>query len=332
MRALLVLLAALVVAPPANAAIVYTRGVSTRSVYIANDDGSGARRLVSGGDSPYISADGLTVIYTANADDEPELREIPAAGGESKLLLSQSRYGSFDWSADGRWVVGESYPLNKTPSLVLIDRTTGTQRVIARGTFFGASFSPDSASLVYARTSQKNALYPKSNLEVVATAGGAPRVLLNDGRAEYPLWGPKQIVYDRWQKPARKQDGPKVNLWLVNPDGTGRRQLTHDKVPFLLMGLVPTAWSADGTRLLTQFGGQDTTWVTTVDPATGKEKVIGSKTAGFIGTGLSADGATILGSVGGYWFDNHPKVVTAPYTGGRTQTLIAGGASPTWNR
>jgi Tol biopolymer transport system component len=332
MRALLVLLAALFAAPPANAAIVYERGVNKRSVYIANDDGTGARRLVSGGDAPHLSPDGQTVIYTANADSDPELREIPAAGGESKLLLSQAQYGSFDWSADGRWVVSESYPLNKTPSLVLIDRTTGTQRVIARGNFYGASFSPDSANLVYARTSQRNVLFPKSNLEVVPTAGGTPRVLLNDGRAQYPLWGPKQIVYDRWQKPARRSDGPKLNLWLLNPDGTGRRQLTHDKVPFLLSGLVPIAWSADGTRLLTQFGGQDTAWVTTVDPATGKEKVIGSKTEGFLASGLSADGSTIIGSSGGFWFSDHPKVVTAPYTGGKTQPLIPGGTSPEWTR
>src|SRR3954471_740603 len=108
MRALLVLLASLFAAPSANAAIVYERGTATRTVYIANDDGSGSRRLVTGGDVPHISPDGLAVIYTANADEDPELREIPAAGGESKLLLSQAQFGSFDWSADGRWVVAES--------------------------------------------------------------------------------------------------------------------------------------------------------------------------------------------------------------------------------
>jgi Tol biopolymer transport system component len=332
MRVLLVLLAALFAAPPANAAIVYSRGTANRSVYIANDDGTGARRLIAG-ESPHLSPDGQEVIFVANSSGaQPELREILAAGGDSKPVLKPYQFGSFAWSADGRYIVVESYRLNRTPNLVLIDDTTGAKRTIASGTFYGATFSPDSSQLLYARTSQKNALFPKSNLEVVPTAGGTPHVLFNDGRAQYPLWGPKQIVYDRWQKPSRKDDGPKLNLWLVNPDGSGRRQLTHDKVPFLLAGLTPTAWSADGTRLLTEFGGQDTAYAVTVDPVTGKEKVIGKKSEGFLATALSKDGTTILGSSGGFEWPGPAHIVTAPYTGGKTATLIARGDSPDWNK
>jgi Tol biopolymer transport system component len=332
MRVLLVLLAGLFAASPANAAVVYTRGSANRSVYIANDDGTGARRLAAG-DTPHISPDGQAVIYvTDSSTGEPGLNEIPAAGGQPKLLMRPFQFGSFAWSADGRYVAVESYRLNRTPNLVLIDRTTGATRVVATGTFFGATFSPDSTMLLYARTAQKNALFPKSNLEVVPTAGGTPRVLFTDGRAQYPLWGPHQIVYDRWQRPARKQDGPKLNLWLVNPDGSGRRQLTRDKVPFLQSGLTPTAWSADGTRLLTEFGGQDTAYAVTVDPATGAEKVIGKRFEGFLATALSKDGTTILGSSGGFEWPGPAHIVTAPYTGGKTKTLIARGDSPAWNR
>jgi len=332
MRALLVLLAALFAAPPADAAIVYNRGSANRSVYIANDDGSGAHRLAAG-EAPHLSPDGQAVIYVTDASTgEPELHEIPAGGGADKLLMKPFQFGSFAWSADGRYVAAESYRLNRTPSLILIDRTTGANRTIASGTFYGATFSPDSTQLLYARTAQKNALFPKSELEVVPTAGGTPRVLFSDGRAQYPLWGPKQIVFDRWQKPARKQDGPKLNLWLVNSDGSGRRQLTHDKVPFLLAGLTATAWSADGTRLLTEFGGQDTAYAVTVDPATGAEKVIGKKSEGFLATALSADGSTILGSSGGFEWPGPAHIVTAPYTGGKTTTLISHGDSPDWNR
>jgi dipeptidyl aminopeptidase/acylaminoacyl peptidase len=332
MRVLLVLLATLVAAPPANAAIVYSRGNVSRSVYIANDDGSGSRRLTSG-ESPHLSPDGQAVIYVSGATEAlPELREIPAAGGDSKLLVKPYQFGSFAWSADGRYVAVESYRLNRTPNLVLVDRAAGTTRTVATGTFYGATFSPDSTQLLYARTGQKNALYPKSNLEIVPTAGGTPRVLFTDGRAQYPLWGPTRIVYDRWQKPARKQDGPKLNLWLVNADGSGRHQLTHDKVPFLQAGLTPTAWSADGTRLLTEFGGQDTAYAVTVDPVTGKEKVVGKKFEGFIATALSKDGTTILGSSGGFEWPGPAHIVTAPYTGGKTTTLISRGDSPEWNR
>jgi len=332
MRAILVLLASLFAAPPANAAVVYNRGTANRSVYIANDDGTGSRKLTAG-EAPHISPDGQAVIYVVDeGDGVPELREIPAVGGESKLLVKPFQFGSFAWSADGRYVAVESYRLNHTPNLVLVDRTAGTTRTVAKGTFYGATFSPDSTQLLYARTSQKNALFPKSNLEVVPTAGGTPRVLFSDGHALYPLWGPKQIAFSRWQKPPRKGDAWKLNLWLVNFDGSGRRQLTHDKPGRFLDGLTPTEFSADGTRLLTQFGGQDTTYVVTVDPATGKEKVIGSKSEGFFATGLSADGSTIIGSSGGFEWPGPAHIVTAPYTGGKPATLIARGDSPSWNR
>ena len=70
-------------------------------------------------------------------------------------------------------------------------------------------------------------------------------------------------------------------------------------MPFLLTGLVPTAWSADGSRLLTQFGGQDTTYAVTVSPATGRERIVGKASQGIVATGLSRDGSTILGYTGG---------------------------------
>jgi Tol biopolymer transport system component len=332
MRAALIALAAtLLLATPANAAIVFERGAAKPSVYIAGDDGTGARRLAAG-NAPHLSPDGTAVTYLANASgSRPELREIPAAGGASKLLLRPYRYGVFAWSPDGRYIAAQTGPLNGKQQLALIDRATGTTRTVATGSFTGASFSPASDKLVYGFATRLDVFAP-TNLQVAPVAGGAPAPLTSDGRSGYPVWGPQKIAFTHWQRPPRKQDGPKFNLWLLNPDGSGRTRLTNDKVPFLLSGLTPVEWSADGTRLLAQFGGQDTAYVVTVDPATGKEKVIGSKSEGFFGTGLSADGSTILGSSGGFEWAGRAHIVTAPYTGGKTTTLISSGDSPDWNR
>jgi hypothetical protein len=66
MRAVLLAIAAVLIpTASAQASIVYARGTAHRSVWIANDDGSGARKLVAAGDAPHISPDGLAVIYTA---------------------------------------------------------------------------------------------------------------------------------------------------------------------------------------------------------------------------------------------------------------------------
>ncbi len=331
MRAALIALALLFAAAPAQASIVYEKGISHRGVYIANDDGSGARRLATGTQA-HLSPDGTAVIYVSGADgDNPQLNEIPAAGGAPKRLLAHETYGPFAWSPDGRYVAQTSGRFNGKATLNLIDRATGTSRQVATGYFFGASFSPQSDRLVYGVAQSDRSIFAATNLFVAPTAGGAPVPLRTDGRSEYPVWGPQKIAYSHWKRPPRKNDGPKFDIAVVNPDGTGNVQLTHDKVPFLLTGLTPVEWSADGTRLLAQFGGQDTAYVETVDPSTGKEKLIGSKSQGFIATGLSADGTTILGTSGGEIFGGTGYVVTAPYTGGKTKRLVAG-ESPDWNR
>ena len=331
MRALLpAVLAVLLLAAPAHASIVYARGNANPSVWIAGDDGGGARRLAAG-DEPRISPDGRAVVYTVEGDgSRPQLREIPAAGGASKPLLAPVRWGTFAWSPDGRYVAAETGPLNGTQTLVLIDRSTGTTRTLARGAFYSASFSPDSTQLVYSRA-PRDVLFPVADLAVVSTAGGRAHAITSDGRDQYPLWGPSRIAFTRYHRPARHGDGPKFDLWLSAPDGSGRRRLTHDKVPFLLNGLTAVAWSADGTRLLAQFGGQDTAYGVTVDPATGAEHVLGSKSQGLVVDALSRDGSTVLGTLGGATFGSRARVVTVPYAGGRATTL-AHGESADWNR
>jgi Tol biopolymer transport system component len=332
MRALLPALAAVLIpAAPAHASIVYARGGFHRSVWIADDDGGGARRLVSDGESPRISPDGRTVVYTAGlSGDQPQLREIPAAGGTSKLLLSPVRFGVFAWSPDSRYVAAQTGPLNGAQKLVLIDRVAGTSRTLASGAFYGASFSPDSTQLIYSRA-RRDALFPVANLNVAPTVGGPPRAITSDGRDQYPLWGPSRIAFTRYRHPTRHGDGPKLDLWLSAPDGSGRRRLTHDKVPFLLNGLAPVFWSADGTRLLAELVGQDTDYPVTVNPATGAEHALGSRSQGFVPDGLSHDGSTVLGTLGGEPWGSRARVVTVPYTGGRPATL-ARGDSADWNR
>jgi Tol biopolymer transport system component len=310
----------------AHATLVYQKGVNTTAIYAANDDGSGAKKLVSGA-LPHVSPDGNTVTYISNIDGEnPVLRAIPAAGGQSRVLLKPWRYGVFAWSPDSRYIAAQSGSLNGKQKLVLIDLVAGTSRTVATGFFSGASFSPDSTQLIYSLVASDRQVFPRSNLVIAPVAGGAPKKLTSNDHSLYPLWGPKQIVYVRYKHPTgkhRHEDGPKYNLWLMNPDGSGDHQLTHDRVPFLLTGLVPTDWSDDGTRLLAQFGGQDTTYAVTVNPASGRERIVGRASQSIVGTALSHDGSTILGYTGGAFED--PKLqntITAPYDGGTPKLLV----------
>jgi Tol biopolymer transport system component len=333
---LLASLLALAAPALAHATLVYQKGLNKTAVYVAQDDGSGAKRLATGA-LPHISPDGQSVAYVANINGaKPELREIPAAGGLPRVLLSPWRYGIFAWSPDSRYILAQTGPLNGKQKLALIDRTTSTVRTVATGFFAGASFSPAGDQLVYSLVASDQQIFAKSNLYVAPVAGGAPHAITSDGHSLYPLWGPKQIVYVRYKRPTgrhRHEDGPKYNLWLLNSDGTGRKQLTHDRVPFLLSGLVPTDWSDDGTRLLAQFGGQDTSYAVTVNPATGRERIVGKASQSIVGTALSHDGSTILGYTGGAFEDpNQQNTITAPYVGGSPKVIVRRGYFADWTR
>ena len=337
MRAILLsLLVALLLPTAAGATMVFESGNLKRAVWVAEDDGANPHKLVKG-NAPHIAPDGTAVVYIADiAENDTKLNEIPIDGGTPETLLHRWQYGTFDWSDDGRYIVATAGRFNRPSKLVLIDRQTGTNRTIARGFFDGASFAPDSTALVYARRASDIKLFPEINLFTVPVAGGEPTQITTDGKSQYPLWGPQRIAYSRYHKPKGKHandDGPKANLFLVNPDGSGRTQLTHDKVGFLLYGLSATAWSQDGTKLLAQFGGQDTSYAVTVDPQTGEERLPARRRRGFVGTALSKDGSTILGYTGG--FDPVPQltqIATTPYDGGPLSVLIAKSAFPEWTR
>src|SRR3954454_7880655 len=103
--ALTIAVAALFSTATARAAVVYERGLSRVSVWIANDDGSGARKLVSGGQEPHLAPDGSAVVYIAHADrNDTERRDTRGTAGHWKLLLKPIRYGAFAWSPDSRYI------------------------------------------------------------------------------------------------------------------------------------------------------------------------------------------------------------------------------------
>jgi len=323
----------LVAVQSASATMVFSRFTkSGTSVWIANDNGSGQRRLATGGTNPMISSDGQTVFFQTSGRNRTDLMQVPATGGTPKPVVRRVQYGVQTISPNGAWVAVTTGPLNGAQHLTLLDVATGTVRNVATGYFYGASFSPDSTYLAYSRAGRVSFKAP-NDVYVAPVSGGAARNITNDGHSAYPVWGPTQIAFSRWKLhygPHHEQSGPAYNISVMNPDGSDRRDVTNDKVPFLLSGLTATAWSPDGTRLLTQFGGQDTTYAVGVDVATGKEHVIGPKSEfGMTGTTLTNGGMTVLGVYGPP--EAIGNVVTIPWTGRRPQVLVRRAGEPFWS-
>jgi Tol biopolymer transport system component len=324
-------------AAPAHALLVYDSGTSNPIVWAANDDGSAARRLASGS-YPRLSPDGKLVAYMVTAKTgsfRPDLMVVPADGSEPPRLLAAGWRdpSTFSWSPNSQTIVTVTGPELGRKRLTLVDVGDADQTTITRGTFAGVSFAPDGGEIVYGRS--RTDRYPySSDVYSVPSAGGRAFPITHDHRSERPLWGPGgRIVFVKLVDAKRRRYGPKNELYLMARDGSGVRRLTYTKVDQLLRGLVPTAWSADGRRLLAEFEGQDTSYAVRVDPRTGAQQPIGEpSTSGTIGTALSHDGTTILGVTGGFDPSATHTIVAIPYAGGAASTLVQGGFDPDWNR
>jgi WD40 repeat protein len=333
--------AALLALPAAaQATLAFTRNPLHPVVFAANDNGTGAHKLGSGR-NPRVSPDGEQVAYLREGPGHAqEMVLAPAGGGASRTLLTgwQDPY-YLAFSPDSKTIAAlRGSELGKL-KLVLIDVATGTQTVVASGYFSGFSFSPDGTELVYSKAGSEKYPLRSDVYRFVIPVGESVRFvppvrITNDHVSEDPLWGPTgKIVFVKLIDAKKRKYGPKNELYLMNPDGSGVKRLTHTKVDPLVQGLIPTQWSADGNRLLTEFGGQDTTYAVTVNPKTGAERTLTKeREVGFVGTALSTDGSTVLGDTGGFEPGPDHKVVTIPYTGGKPKVLAKNASEPSWSR
>ena len=342
--ALAVVGASLVAPASSQATLVFTRNPFSPTVFVANDNGSSARKL-GAGSNPRVSPDGQTVaFYRVGKGNQPaELMVAPTSGGTARKLASgwQDPF-VFAWSPDSTTIAVLLGPEVGKQRLTTIDVATGAQHTIAGGFFSGVSFSPQgSEQLVYARAASES-FPPRSDIYridllppgAMSVAAVTPQQLTSDHRSSSPLWGPNErIVFVKHLGEKHRQYGPKNDLFLMNPDGRGVKRLTHTKVAPLLSGLSPTEWSANGNRLLAEFGGQDTTYAVTVNPKTGAERALTKEgEVGFVGTALSKNGKFVLGSLGGFEPGPGHKVVRIPYAGGKPKVLANNASEGDWSR
>ncbi len=332
----------LLVPTSSRATLVFTRNPFSPTVYVANDNGSAARKVGSGS-NPRVSPDGQTVaFYRFGKGNRPsELFVAPVSGAVPRKLASgwQDPF-VFAWSPDSTTIAVLLGPEIGKQRLTLIDVASGAQQTVAHGFFSGVSFAPAGGQLVFARSNSefgaKSDIYrldivPPGATSVVAEQ---PHRLTTDHRSFAPLWGPgEKIVFVKHLGERHRQFGPKNDLFLIKPNGKGVRRLTHTKVDPLLAGLSPTEWSASGKQLLAEFGGQDTTYAVTVNPKTGTERTLTKeREVGFVGTALSKNGKLVLGSLGGFEPGSGHKVVSIPYEGGKPKVLANNASEADWSR
>jgi Tol biopolymer transport system component len=306
--------------------LAYVTGIAALHpvVHVANSDGSGAIALGRGIDAS-ISPDAASVaIVTPYTRRGTSLVVRPAAGGSARTLVQAS--DSIDvlaWSPDSAHLA----VVVNTKRLVSIDVASGARTLLAHGQIQGASFSADGSQIAYARAKSAR-LSAAVNVLVAAADGSGAHAITHDGRSLFPVWGPTQIAFTHER--LRRNDAPVYQLRVMDPDGSGVRQLTHMRIPRLLSGLTATDWSADGSRLLAEYGGQDTSEAWTVDVRSGRARDLTGRVDGTIGTALSPDGSTVLVQRGYFDDPEHQSVATIPFRGGRAAVLVRHGSEPSW--
>jgi Tol biopolymer transport system component len=337
----LVLSAFLAFPVAAGATLSYVKNPFNSTVFVANDDGSGAKK-VEAGHNPRVAPSGLSVAYLHEGPkNAQELKIAPATGGLGRTLMTNLREAFYvTWSPDSKTIAALRGPEIGKRTLIVIDVATGLQSVIAQGYFSGFSFSPDSSEIAYS-VAKSEKYPPRSDVfsfpvpipGVVNVRAPEPVRMTNDHRSSQPLWGPQKIVFVKTLDAGKRQYGPKNELFVMNAQGKQVKRLTHTRVPPLLQGLFPTDWSANGARLLTEFQGQDTSYAVVVNPKTGAQRpVAGTGETGFVGTDLSPDGRYVLGFSGGFDPGGKHDVLAIPYGGGRPALLAKNAYEPSWSR
>jgi Tol biopolymer transport system component len=331
---LVAVVAMLAVPAAAQATLAYSTNIFHPHVTVAQDNGKGAKRI-GAGTNARVSPDGDLVAFEREGKGNvPEMKLYDIATGKTKTIFSPWRESyAFAWSPDSTMVAALRGGELGTRSLYVVNVESGKSTKIATGYFNGVSFSPDSKEVVFGLAATQD--YPaKSDIVRDPVTGGPTSTLTHDHISGYPLWGPQgQIVFVKQLNAKQRKYGPKNDLFLMNANGKGVKRLTHTKVDALTAGLFPTAWSASGDQLLTEFGGQDTSYAVTVNPKTGKEGNLSpdNSETGFAGVALSPDGKTVLGYIGGFEGGTASlKIASVPYTGGKAKVLVSGGFSPSW--
>jgi hypothetical protein len=305
------------------------------SVAIASVGGNDVR-ILGHGSMALIAPNGssVAVISTSatSGGSSSTLWLYPSRGGPARKLYHSSEFiDLFGWSADSRLLLADlSGASNGVGPLLSIDAKSGATHTIAKGVISGASFSEQGSDDVVYSLAQSQLTSAAVNIYTSSWTGGDVNEIVTGGHSTNPLWGPKGIVFVRQSSRGAAAE-PLNQLWFIESNGAGARQLTHMSLSPLVDGLVPVAFSANGSHLLADFQGTDTSaaWVVDLSGAKAVVRDLNGIADGNVAAGISRSGQTVLIDSG---FEGSPQSIeTIPWGGGKPTVLAKHGAFASWN-
>jgi Tol biopolymer transport system component len=227
-------------------------------IYLIGADGSGRRPLVSGASDLGLawSPDGRQLAFTAGKERESfgktEIRIAAADGSGVRLLTRGPSHTASNptWSPDGKRIAFDAWNYREERDSIYVINADGTglRQLTRSGENVWLDWSPDGRWIAFDRY-----IYTKAG-DYTSTA--ALMAIHADGTGLHRIakfivgqqcicadWSPDstKIAYQASTSLTTKNLS---EIFVMNADGSGRRQLTHnrsrDENP---------DWSADGTRL-----------------------------------------------------------------------------------
>jgi hypothetical protein len=309
---------------------------ATTTVWVAAANGTGARKL-GVGEGALLSPNGQ-LVASAGFGAHPGLLVYKVGGGTLAGVppLTKDTVMPLAWSPDSTYLAVELYDtkLGSGPgnaAVDVIDVATGQVTATAAGVVEGASFAPTGSDRVVFGLTQSQTYSKPANLYTLPADGSAPATqITHEGHSIDPVWGAHGIVFVRTRNRG-KDEAPAYHLELLN--GTTVTAIASPKPSALVDGLYPVAISSDGTHVVAEYAGEDTSQAYAVNLATNRFKQLGATQDSAQGWGISKDGTRVLISHGG--FENPSKystIATVPFGGGKPTTLVKGGDFPSWNQ